>query len=93
MLACDFFTVETIRLQTLDVFFFIEVATRRVHLAGITAHPTQAWVSQQSRQIVRTLQTQQQTFTHGIRNHDGKYGTVFDAIFASEGIEPVHTRI
>lgn len=43
LLACDFFTVETLRLQTLDVFVFMEVGTRRVHLAGIRAHPTSAW--------------------------------------------------
>lgn len=93
LLACDFFTVETIRLQTLYVFFFIEVGTRRVHLAGITAHPTQAWVAQQARQIIWNLQTQQATFTHVIRDNDGKYGAVFDAVFASEGIETVHTPI
>lgn len=39
LLACDFFTVETLRLQTLYVFFFIELGTRRVHLADVTAHP------------------------------------------------------
>src|SRR5690606_12420313 len=78
-----------IRLQTLYVFFFIEIGTRRVHLAGITAHPTQAWVSQQAHQIVWNLQTQQQTFTHVIRDNDGKYVAVFD----SEGIETVHTPI
>ncbi|MBK9750846.1 MAG: hypothetical protein IPO91_29350 [Chloroflexi bacterium] len=49
LLAYDFFTVETLRLQTLYVFFFIEVGTRRVHLAGVTAGPTQAWVIQQAR--------------------------------------------
>ena len=35
MLACDFLTVETIRLQTLYVLFFIERSTRRIHLAGL----------------------------------------------------------
>jgi hypothetical protein len=44
MLACDFFTAETLRLQTLYVLFFIEIGTRRVYLAGCTAHPHQCWV-------------------------------------------------
>ncbi len=40
MLACDFFTVETLRLKTVYVLFFIELGTRRVHIAGCTQHPT-----------------------------------------------------
>jgi hypothetical protein len=52
LLACDFFTVETIWLQTLYVLFFIELGTRRVHLAGVTANPNGQWVAQQARQIV-----------------------------------------
>jgi len=39
LLACDFFTVETIQLKTVYVFFFIELAPRRIHLTGITANP------------------------------------------------------
>ena len=45
LLACDFFTVETVRLQTLYVLFFLEVHTRRVFVAGCTAHPIAAWVT------------------------------------------------
>ncbi len=45
MLACDFFTVETAWLKTLYVLFFLELGTRRVHVAGCTAHPTSAWVT------------------------------------------------
>jgi putative transposase len=56
MLACDFFTVETAWLQRLHVLFFIEIASRKVHLAGITANPIGEWVAQQARTLAWTLQ-------------------------------------
>ena len=56
MLAVDFFTVETVTLQRLYVLFFIELGSRRVHLAGCTATPSGAWVAQQARQFTWTLQ-------------------------------------
>ncbi|MGH3004770.1 MAG: helix-turn-helix domain-containing protein, partial [Gaiellaceae bacterium] len=51
MVACDFFTVETAWLRTLYVLFFIELGSRRVHLAGVTSSPDSAWVTQQSRNL------------------------------------------
>jgi hypothetical protein len=45
IVACDFFTVETIRLKTLYVLFFIHLSSRRVVLAGVTANPDSAWVT------------------------------------------------
>ncbi len=52
ILACDFFTLETVWLSTLYVFFIIELSTRRVYLGGVTAHPDSAWVTQQARNLV-----------------------------------------
>src|SRR5439155_11537473 len=56
MLAVEFFAVETIALQRLYVLFFIELGSRRVHVAGCTANPTGAWATQQARQFAWTLQ-------------------------------------
>jgi putative transposase len=55
ILAVDFFTVETIWLQRLYVLFFIELGSRRVHIAGCTANPSAPWVAQQARQLTWTL--------------------------------------
>src|SRR5437899_11773762 len=51
ILACDFFTVETLSLRRYYVLFFIELESRRVHLAGCTTNPTGAWVTQQARNL------------------------------------------
>jgi putative transposase len=55
IVACDFFTVETVWRRRLYVLFFIELDTRRVHLAGVTANPDGAWVAQQARNLLLVL--------------------------------------
>jgi transposase InsO family protein len=93
MLAVDFFTVETISLQRIYVLFFIELGSRRVHFAGCTANPTGAWVTQQARQFVWTLQEQPGRFRFLIRDRDSKFTRNFDAVFASEGIRVIKTPV
>lgn len=91
LLACDFFTVDTLFLQTLYVFFFIEVGTRRVHFAGGTAHPTSAWVTQQARQFVWELEGRKQPLRFLIHDRDRKFTAAFDAVFTSEQIKIIRT--
>ncbi len=91
LLACDFFTVETLFLKTLHVLFFLEVGTRRVHLAGCTAHPTAAWVTQQARQLAWTLQEGGQPVRYLIHDRDAKFPPTFDTVFAAEGVAVVRT--
>jgi putative transposase len=93
MLAVDFFTVETIALQRLYVLFFIELGSRRVHVAGCTANPTGTWVTQQARQFTWILQERACRPRFLIRDRDSKYTRDFDAVFASEGIQIVKTPV
>jgi hypothetical protein len=89
MLAVDFFTVETIWLQRLYVLFFIELGSRRVHLAGCTVSPTAGWVTQQARQLTWMLPDRPQAFRFLIRDRDQKFTKTFDGVFQAENIELV----
>ncbi len=92
MLACDFFTVETLRLETLYVLFFLELGSRRVHPAGCTTTPDRVWVTQQARQLVWNLDGGIQTpMRFLIHDRGSKFAGSFDQVFISEGFEIVRT--
>jgi putative transposase len=84
VIAVDFFTVDTVWLQRLYVLFFIEVASRRVQLAGCTAHPDRVWATQQARQLSWTLTDRATPVRFLIRDHDQKFTSSFDAVFESQ---------
>jgi transposase InsO family protein len=89
LLACDLFTVETVGLTRLYVLFVVEVQRRRVHLAGVTAHPNAAWVAQQARSLLMHLEERVHRFRFLIRDRDTKFTAAFDTIFAASGIQIV----
>jgi putative transposase len=72
------------------VLFFIELESRRVHLAGCTTNPTGAWVTQQARNLSFTGIFERTRFL--IHDRDSKFSGAFDEIFRSEGIKVIHTR-
>ncbi|MEH1130473.1 integrase core domain-containing protein [Micromonospora sp. CPCC 206061] len=89
LLATDFFTVETVGLTRLYVLFVVEVQRRWVHLVGITAHPTGAWVAQQVRNLLMDREELGHRFRFLIWDRDAKFTAAFDAVFGAAGIDVV----
>jgi len=85
MLATDFFTVDTAWLQRLHVLFFIELASRKVHLGGITASPTGEWMAQRAWNLALKLQDGAMKAKLLLRDRDSKFTAAFDQVFGSEG--------
>jgi len=93
ILACDFFTVETVWLQTFYVLFFIELGSRQIHFAGITTNPNQVWIAQQARQLVWELSDREKPLRFLIHDNDSSFCPAFDAVFRSEGLHVINSPV
>jgi putative transposase len=91
IIACDFFTVETLWLGRLHVLFFLELGSRRVHFAGCTANPDGRWTAQQARQLAWSLSERARPARFLIHDRDSKFSRAFDEVFRSEGVEIIRT--
>ena len=93
LLAADFLTVDTIFFRRLYVLVFVELDSRRVHLAGVTARPTAAWVTQQARNLVLRMGHALADRKFLLHDRDALFAASFDQVFRSEGVRVVKTPV
>jgi putative transposase len=93
VLACDFFTVDTVLLGRLYALFFIDVATRTVYISGVTANPVGDWATQQARNLTLHLAQRCSAVNFLVRDRDTKFTAGFDEVLRTEGIRTIKTLV
>ena|SRR5487761_795153 len=93
ILAVDFLHVDTVLLRRLYVLVFIEHGTRRMHLGGVTAHPTSDWTVQQARNLALTLDKRLESIRFLIRDRGSNFTASFDAVFQATGARILRTAV
>ena len=93
IVACDFFSVDSVWLTRYYVLFFVEIESRRVHLCGITTNPTGPWVTQQARNLAITFEETSRVVRHLIRDRDTKFTQPFDDVWHSIGAQVIRTPV
>jgi putative transposase len=80
-------------LRRLYMLFFIELATRRVHIAGVTANPNGQWTAQQARNLTMTLGESDGSFQFPIHDRDTKFTAELDTVFEADGMQVIRTPV
>jgi putative transposase len=92
VIACDLFTVESVRLKTLHVLFFIDLHTRRVLIGGVTdGAANAAWCAQIARNLSDARENRDQPIRFLVHDRDNRFSPVFDEVFRAEGIDIIRT--
>ncbi|MGW9498632.1 integrase core domain-containing protein [Streptomyces prasinus] len=91
IIACDFVHIDLVDLRRVYAVVFLEHGTRRLHIAGVTAHPTGPWTVQQARNLAVEFGVRADSLRFLLRDRDAKYTESFDAVFAADDIEVVRT--
>ena len=93
ILACDFFTVDTIRLRRIYVLAFISIGSRRVEYLACTSKPNTGWMLQQARNLLMELDDRGRQVRFLLHERDAKFPRAFDALVSGENIRVIRTPV
>ncbi|MCC8251216.1 integrase [Saccharothrix luteola] len=89
IIAADFLHLDTVLGRRLYALVFIEHGTRRLHITGVTSHPTREWTTQQARNLAADLGQRMESLRFLLRDRDGKDGQTFDTVFQADDLQVI----